>query len=151
MIACVTDATGQIVAVHRTYLCRDGTGKAGLKPQRASLGPIWHGAVRLDPVSGDAELVVAEGIETAASAGCLTDLPARAAISAGNLGKGLLLPPQVRRVVIAADPDDTGRDAAREAWFRWWAEGRAVRIAMPNHDGCDSNDLLVARYTHGMV
>ena len=52
-------------------------------------------------------------------------------LSAGNLAKGLALPPEARRVVIAADPDDAGRKAARDAWIRWRAEGRDVRIASP--------------------
>ena len=82
-----------------------------------------------------------EGIETAASAGLLMAVPAWAAISAGNLAKGLTLPPEARRVVIAADPDQTGRTAARDAWLRWTAEGREVSVAVP--DGVsDFNDLL---------
>jgi hypothetical protein len=74
----------------------------------------------------------------------LLGLPAWAAISAGNLGGGLLLPPEVRCVVIAADPDDPGRQAARDAWPRWTAEGREVRVALPDGSG-DFNDLLQAR------
>ena len=51
------------------------------------------------------------------------------------------MPPEVRRIVIAADPDEAGRSAAREAWTRWTAEGREVSIALP--DGpADFNDLL---------
>jgi putative DNA primase/helicase len=71
--------------------------------------------------------------------------PAWAALSAGNLAKGLVLPPEARRVVIAADPDDAGRTAAREAWLRWKAEDREVQIAMPDRESFDFNDLLRAR------
>jgi hypothetical protein len=47
-------------------------------------------------------------------------------------------------VVIAADPDDTGRKAARDAWIRWCSEGREVQIATT--DGSDDfNDLLRMR------
>jgi hypothetical protein len=45
-------------------------------------------------------------------------------------------------VVIAADRDVAGQDAARAAWFRFRREGRSVRIAMPNSEGTDFNDLL---------
>ena len=38
-------------------------------------------------------------------------------------------------MVIAADPDEAGSDAARDAWFRWTAEGRKVQIATPNGSG----------------
>ena len=93
--------------------------------------------------------MIGEGIETSASAGRLMNLPAWAAISAGNLAKGLVLPPDAGRVVIAADPDEPGRVAARDAWIRWRAEGREVRIATPDGDG-DFNDLLRTRETaHG--
>ena len=142
MMAAVTDVNGALLGVHRTFLSRDGQ-KADLDPVKASLGPIWGGAIRLDPVA--AELVIAEGIETAASAALLLGLPAWAAISAGNMARGLVLPPEVRAVVIAADPDSAGRDAAQNAAARWQGEGRRVRIAMPNVAGQDFNDLLMTR------
>jgi putative DNA primase/helicase len=132
------------VAVHRTYLRHDGSGKADVKPSRAALGPIWRGAIRLHDRIPGTQLVIAEGLETAASAGLVLGLPAWAAISAGNLAKGLALPPEASRIVIAADPDPPGSRAARDAWIRWHAEGREVRIAIPDGPG-DFNDLLLAR------
>ena len=144
MVALVSDVSAAGVAVHRTYLRRDGTGKADVEPPRAALGPIWGGVVRLNDHDPGKPLVVGEGIETAASAGVLLGFPAWAAISAGNLGAGLLLPPEARHVVIAADPDDAGRDAARDAWLRWANEGRTVQIATPDGPG-DFNDLLLTR------
>jgi phage/plasmid primase-like uncharacterized protein len=144
MIALVTNSGGLSIGVHRTYLGRDGS-KARVAPAKASLGPVWGGAIRLDSPRTDVPLVIGEGIETSASAGCLTGLPSWAAISAGNLAKRLVLPSEVQRVIIAADPDDAGRDAAREAWLRWKAEGRDVQIALPHREGCDFNDLLLAR------
>lgn len=146
LMAVVVDVAGRAVAVHRTYLARDGR-KADADPPKASLGPVWGGAIRLAPVA--AEIVIGEGIETAASAGLLLGLPAWAAISAGNLATGLLLPPDVRAVVIAADPDGPGLGAARKARARWAAEGRRVRIATPDRVGQDFNDLLLARAASG--
>lgn len=140
LIALVSDPAGSPVAVHRTYLTPDGS-KAAVEPAKASLGPVWGGAIRLQPIDPDKPLVIAEGIETAASAGLLIGLPAWAAISAGNMGRGLVLPPGAQRVVIAADPDKAGRSAARDAWLRWRTEGRDVRIAVPDGDR-DFNDLL---------
>ena len=139
MVALVQDASGQPLAVHRTYLTSDGS-KASVDPVKASLGPVWSGAVRLDPVGP--VLTIGEGIETAASAGLLLDLPAWAAMSAGNLARGLLLPPDVREVVIAADPDPAGKAAAADASARWQAEGRKVRVATPDIPGQDFNDML---------
>jgi phage/plasmid primase-like uncharacterized protein len=143
MVALVSDASGAGVAVHRTFLQRDGSGKAGVEPVRAGLGPVWGGAVRLHDHDPSRPLVIGEGIETAASAGRLMGLPSWVAVNAGNMAKGLVLPPAVRRVVIAADPDVAGRNAARDAWIRWHGEGREVRIAMPDGTG-DFNDLLAS-------
>lgn len=152
MVGLVQDAAGRPIAAHRTYLTREG-GKAAADPVRASLGPAWGGAVRLDPAAPS--LVIGEGIETAASAGLLLGLPAWAAVSAGNLGRGLVLPPEVNDIVIAADPDAAGATAAAAASARWIAEGRRVRIATPDTAGTDFNDLLqnsaqrVAEVDHG--
>ena len=143
MIAVVSDAAGAPMAIHRTFLRRDGTAKADVEPPRATLGPILGGAVRLNPVA--AEMVVGEGIETSEAAGRLIGLPAWAAISAGNLACGVVLPAVVRSVSIAVDTDPPGRDAAHAAWCRWRAEGRHVRFAMPDRDGIDMADVLVAR------
>ena len=140
MVAEVVGPDGAFLAVHRTFLRRDGSGKADVEPQRASLGSPWGGAVRLDHLAE--EIVIGEGIETCASAGRLLGLPAWAAISAGNLGKGVALPAEVRRVTIAADRDRPGEQAARQAALRWQREGRTVRIARPDKPGCDFNDVL---------
>ncbi|MGY4800159.1 DUF7146 domain-containing protein [Teichococcus aerofrigidensis] len=142
MVAAVMDAGGVIIAAHRTFLSAETGGKASVTPNKASLGPVWGGAIRLDPVAP--ELVIGEGIESSASAGRLLHLPAWAAISAGNLEKGLVLPPAVRSVVIAADRDLPGQRAAWAAAERWRAEGRTVRVALPDEHP-DFNDLLRAR------
>ena len=142
LLAQVVDGAGQAVALHRTFL--DPTGrKAAADPAKASLGPTWGAAIRLDPVA--AELVVGEGIETAAAAGLLLGQPAWAAINAGNLQHALALPDVVRAVTIAADPDPPGQRAADGAAVRWRAEGREVRILTPDEPGQDFADLLAAR------
>lgn len=145
LVAAVLDAAGRPVAVHRTFLDRGGH-KARLDPAKMTLGPMWGGAVRLtaDP-SPPAVLVVGEGIETSAAAGLLLGLPAWAALSAGNLGNGLLLPEAVRAVTIAADADRVGRREANNAARRWRAEGRTVRVAIPDTPGTDFADLALAR------
>ena len=45
MVAGVQDAAGAVVAIHRTYLTRQGA-KANVEPPKASKGPIWGGAIR---------------------------------------------------------------------------------------------------------
>jgi phage/plasmid primase-like uncharacterized protein len=159
LIAAVRDADGNFIGIHRTYLRRDGSSKADIEPQKASLGLVRGGAVRLvslDEVRTAGELVLAEGIETAAAASLLLDLPAWAAISAGNLAHGVVLPADIHKVVIAADrdsPDEHGRcagqQAARDAWFRFRHDGREVHIALPDEGRGDFSDLLAAR-AHGL-
>ena len=146
LIALVTGPGGTPLAIHRTYVTRDG-GKASVEPSKASLGPVWGGAIMLQAHEPERALVIAEGVETAASAGVLMGLPAWAALSAGNMAKGLALPSEAQRVVIAADPDAPGRVAARDAWLRWTAEGRSVRVAVPTGAG-DFNDLLCGEARH---
>lgn len=144
LISAVRDAAGTLAAVQRVYLAIDGR-KAALDPARASLGPVWGAAVQIDP-AGPA-LVVGEGTESSASAGRLLGQPAWAALSAGNLARGLILPTIVREVTIAADHDATGvgQKAAAAAAQRWRAEGRTVRIATPDRPGADFADLAQAR------
>ncbi len=145
MVALVHDGAGSIAACHRTYLAADGS-KSGVEPPKASLGSFAGGAIRLH-LAGP-ELLVAEGMETAAAAGFLLGLPAWAAVACGNLACNMVLPPGVRSVVIAADPDGPGRRAAAKAARRWMAEGRQVSIATPDGPG-DFNDVLLARLAAG--
>ncbi len=142
LIGLVVDVLGNPVAVHRTYLTANGC-KANAEPAKASKGPIWHGAIRLDPAAP--EIVVGEGIESSASAGRLLGLPAWAAICAGNLASALVLLETVRAVVIAADADTAGEKAAEAASVRWRKEGRRVRVARPDTPGRDFNDILRER------
>jgi phage/plasmid primase-like uncharacterized protein len=142
LVALVVDVAGNPVAVHRTYLSATGS-KAAAAPVKASKGPVWGGAIRLDREAP--EIVLGEGIESSASAGRLLGLPAWAALSAGNLAAGVMLPPTVQAVVIAADADAAGDKAAEAAAMRWRKEGRRVRIARPDRPGRDFNDVLRVR------
>ena len=144
MVAAVAKAPHQkIVALHRTFLRPDGSGKAPVEPAKASLGPVGGGAVRLAPATE--HLAVTEGIETRFSITEATGTPTWAALSAGGI-KTLILPPLplARDVVIGADHDPVGLAAAYDSAERWTREGRRVRIALPPK-GTDFNDLLLAK------
>jgi hypothetical protein len=142
MVALVVDgATGSPVAVHRTYLARDGSGKAPVEPNKMMLGPCRGGAVRLgDPA---AVLMVGEGIETCLAAMQATGNAAWAALSTSGL-RSLDLPDEVRDVIVLADGDDPGEAAAQDCARRWKRQGLKVRIARPPR-GLDFNDLLNSR------
>jgi putative DNA primase/helicase len=140
MLARVDGPDGELIGVHRTYLRRDGSGQ-WRRRDRASLGPIAGGAVRLAPAGGT--LIVGEGIETTLAAVVLMGRPSWAALSTSGLGS-LILPATVRTVVIFADRDDNGAGerAARKAGLRWAGEGRHVQLVIPDRIGADANDLL---------
>lgn len=138
MVAMVQRADGQPVAVHRTWLARDGTGKAPVEPNKMMLGPTRGGAVRLAPATGS--VMVGEGIETCLAAMQATGKPAWAALSTSGL-RALDLPPELRTVIVLADGDDAGEAAAQYAAARWAIEGRSVSIARPPR-GQDFADML---------
>ena len=126
------------IAVHRTFLALNGSGKAPVVPARMVLGPCRGGAVRLG--GAGRKLMVGEGIETCLAAIQATSLPAWAALSTSGL-VGLDLPAEVNQVVVLADGDDPGESAAQQCAHRFRAGGRLVRIARPPR-GFDFNDLL---------
>ena len=132
--------SGAPLAIHRTFLARDGAGKAPVNPAKMMLGPCRGGVVRL--AQPDALLMIGEGIETCLSAMQATGHPAWAALSTSGL-RSLDLPRDVRDVIVLADGDEPGEAAARDCALRWKREGRRVRIARPP-TGMDFNDLLVA-------
>ena len=63
------------IAIHRTYLESDGSAKANVDPDKASLGPVGGGAVRLGMPRDDQWLAICEGIETASSFAAACALP----------------------------------------------------------------------------
>ncbi|AGT08120.1 DUF7146 domain-containing protein [Paracoccus aminophilus] len=132
------------LAVHRTYLRPDGSGKAALEPAKAMLGAALGGAVRV--TDGDGPLVVAEGIETALSL-CSGLLQAPATIWAGlsTAGvAGLHLPPRPGRLTIAPDGDEPGRLAAHKLAERAASLGWTVSL-LPAPEGRDWNDILQSK------
>lgn len=131
-------------AVHRTYLRPDGRGKAEAEPDRAMLGTVAGGAVRLAEAEGS--LVVAEGIETALSlASGLLGRPATiwAALSTSGMA-GLVLPPTPGRLTVATDGDEAGRAGGHALATRAAALGWRVSL-LPAPEGRDWNDVLAMK------
>src|SRR4029453_17420081 len=148
MVALVTRGSDNVpLAIHRTFLARDGAGKAPVKPDKMMLGPCGGGAVRMaDPTH---VLMVGEGIETCLSVMASTGLPAWAALSTSGM-RALDLPDEVREIILLADGDEPGERAAGEAGLRWKREGRKVRIARPPR-GLDFNDILMGDREAGIT
>jgi hypothetical protein len=132
----------RVAGVHRTFIALDGSGKADVTPQRMMLGSVAGGAVWLAPPAET--MALAEGIETALAVRQATDIATWVALSAGNLPH-VRLPdlPFASELVIAADHDSAGLHAAMAAAERFTAQGRKVRIAVPQRG--DFADLLNER------
>jgi putative DNA primase/helicase len=145
MIARVVGLDGELIGVHRTWLYRDAAG-VWRRRDRASLGPVGGGAVRVAPLAET--LLVGEGIETCLGAIQATGLPAWAALSTSGM-IALRLPPEVTNITVCADHDASGAGerAARTAAQRWLAEGRQVEIYISPHVREDAADLVLAAAT----
>ena len=148
ILAPVVDIDGEQIGTHLTYLRRDGAGKAALPKQyhREIRGALAGGAIRLFPFDPAVELILCEGVETGLAAAELFVRPCWSAVYAGGL-RSLALPPDVRRIIIAADNDvsGAGQRNALAAYDRWTAAGRSARIKIPPDVGDDFNDVLTKR------
>jgi len=144
MVAGVQAMDGEFLGVHRTYLDDsdgDGLGKARVTPNKAMLGPLRGGTVRLAPISP--RMGVAEGLETSLSVQQAAGLPMLAALSAAGI-ENLQLPAEVLEIVVCVDRDDDGvsERAARRLAARLHHEHRRIWIARPG-EGRDFNDELM--------
>lgn len=131
LVARVVDADGELVTAHVTYL-KDGA-KAPVDAPRKVLSKATGRrgvCVRLMPADG--AVIIAEGIETALAASRILGLPAWAALNAPWMAAWEPAS-GINRVVIAADRDKAGAEAAKKLRAR--LHGRiAVEIAMPYRD-----------------
>lgn len=112
MIAAVTDLNGHLTGAHRTWLARDGTGKATVDTPRRAMGDLLGHAVRFGQPGS--VMAAGEGIETTLSLRCaLPDMAMAAALSAAHLA-AILFPPNLRRLYVIRDNDPAG-DGARDS------------------------------------
>jgi putative DNA primase/helicase len=148
MVAPLLAPDGHMRALHRTYLHGDGR-KADVptvKKLTAAAGPLAGACIPLHkPQRGC--IGIAEGIETALAAWCASGVPTVAAYCAGNLA-AWHWPASVQRLVIFADHDRAGIEAAETL------QGRALRAALqasvmaPTDAGADWCDVWAS---HGAV
>lgn len=140
MIARVDDAAGQLIGVHLTFLRPDGSGKADSGgAAKLMFGYPAGGAVRLFDGPVPHTLALAEGIETGLSYTALKGVPAQACLSSIGLERAQL-PGGVSRVVVAADGDEAGRNAAFGLIARINRRCATALDAAP--EGQDWNDVL---------
>ena len=126
------------IGISRTYLRRDGSGKAPIQPAKMMLGRALGGAVQLSPA--DRTLLVGEGLETSMSVMQASGVPVWAALSASGL-RSVQIPSRIENLTILADGDEAGETAAQALARRVLRAVRTVRIARPDA-GTDFNDFL---------
>ena len=155
IVAAMQNPAGDLVALHRTWLTADGR-KAPVpgpvKKVSPACGSLAGGCIRLGWLAADAPAVlgIAEGIETALAARSASGLPTVAAYSASSL-EGWQWPPELRCLVIFADADSAGADAAGKLRHRARASGLAVLVKTPSTPGLDWCDVWARRGTAGNV
>jgi DNA primase len=147
LVAIVTDAAGELVALQRTYLTEDGR-KAATKPTdtdrkpkvKYSLGNVIGGSIQLGPPSPS--ILVCEGLEDGLT--LAQGLGRSVWVAAGtSMMPAMIFPPAVRSVVIGADGNAPGEAAAQKAAEAYTASGLAVRIMRPTPPFVDFNAELM--------
>ncbi len=131
---------GKLLAIHRTYL-GDGS-KANVptpKKLTAAAGPLAGACIPLAAPHGGV-LGIAEGIETAAAASLGSGLPVVAAYCANALA-GFALPRGIERLVIFADHDPAGQQAAATLAQRATRAGLTSKTLTPSKPGSDWADV----------
>lgn len=164
MLAAIT-LRGKIVAVHRTYLTREGAKDGALLDPKLTLGTYRGGYIPLWRPNGspswsdlwkdgapETAIVIAEGIENALSV-AVADPSRRVAatVSLSNMA-AIVLPPCVTSVIVAADNDIKSDPIKQEkidkafkaAMTHLKADGRAVSVARAPMPHKDFNDWLQA-------
>ena len=154
MVAAMQNPAGELVALHRTWLTTDGR-KApvpgAVKKVSAASGPLTGACIRLDwPDDEVPAMGVSEGIETALAARCASGLPTVAAYSASALSTWHW-PPGLQRLVIFADADRAGVEAADKLRQRARAAGLSVHVMTPSTPGFDWCDVWAQRGIAGAV
>ncbi|MGB6374580.1 MAG: hypothetical protein WCB09_06650 [Methylocella sp.] len=124
LVRCGTDVAP--LAIHRTFLARDGHGKAPVEPQKMMLGSCRGGCAtqRRSPTCQWR----GEDIETCFAAMQAAGFPGWAALSTS--GPRPLEPPnELHEVIVLADGGEPSEAAAGAAGLRWLREGRPVRVS----------------------
>jgi hypothetical protein len=132
LVAAVTDLDGALTGVLRTWLARDGSGKAPLATPRRALGRLLGSGVRFGKATD--VMAAGEGLETMLSLRViLPAMPMVAALSSAHLA-ALILPAGLRRLYIARDNDRAGHRAAEALGIRANAGGIEDLVLTPHAD-----------------
>lgn len=149
MVAALTSPSGELLALHRTYLSPEGR-KATLpvgmpaKKLTAASGPVLGGCIRLSEPTAAGLIGVAEGIETAMASSLIGNLPVVAAYSAAALA-AWRWPQEVQQIAICGDNGAAGEHATNHLADRATAAGLLVHKFVPTLPDMDWCDIWVNR------
>ncbi|MEA3052152.1 MAG: primase [Sphingomonadales bacterium] len=136
------DVSGRVTGIHKTLLRVDGQ-PAQVRSPKQSLGQIRGGAVRLGPEAS--EVIVCEGVEDGLTIHeLLPSTPVWVALGTGNM-PNMILPPGIKRVLVAGDNDKPGRAAVEQTCEAFRTQGKHAAAIFPGHAFGDFNDQLRAR------
>ena len=147
MVAPLIAPNGSTVALHRTYLTADGR-KANVptpKKVTGASGVLAGASIPLHEPTGGV-IGIAEGIETALATHSASGIHTVAAYCAGNVAS-YVWPPSVRRIVVFADADRAGVDAAQKLKIRAMQSGLSAVVLSPSTPGTDWCDVWMQRDT----
>lgn len=146
MVARLCAPDGRLLALHRTWLTTDGRKAPTPGPCKKltpTAGHLAGACVRLGkPEAG--QIGIAEGIETALAAYSASAVPTVAAYSAGGVA-AFLWPAGIERLMIFADHDDAGANAAARLRERGQRSGLTVSVMTPTEPGSDWCDVWASR------
>lgn len=145
MVAPIIALDGRTLALHRTYLMADGRKADVPSPKKltGASGPLAGACIALHPARAGV-IGIAEGIETALAAWCASAVPTVAAYSAGNLAAWRWRA-GAHTVIIFADHDPAGLQAADKLCNRAKAAGLRCQVLTPTHTGSDWCDIWAQR------
>lgn len=151
MVGVVTDAQGEVISLHRTFLTQDGR-KANVgvvKKLMAASARLAGGSIKLGQptvINGAVTIGVAEGIETALACWAASATPTVSAISAQGVAR-YQWPDGLQRLIVFADNDvnQVGQNAAAALAKRATSNRLAVRVLTPPEVGTDWADVWAAQ------
>lgn len=144
MIARVSDESGSLVSLHRTYLTETGEKAPVSAQKKLASGSCENGLIRLfEPTE---ELGIAEGIETALAARALFRIPVWSAVSVGGFQNLKRIPEGVKSITVFGD-NDTSFSGQAGAWtlaarLRRDYPDLQVAVEIPKKAGADWNDVM---------
>jgi hypothetical protein len=131
LLAAVSDLTGRITGIQRTWLDHTRPAKAPIADPRRALGHLLGNGVRFG-IAGNT-IAAGEGVETMlALKSVLPRLPMIAGLSANHLA-ALEFARLWRRLYVARDNDAAGRHAAERLHERGHDAGIEIRNLLPVH------------------